>query len=409
MLHECSVLAADWCASNATGSVPCPAATSTCPFLPTDATCTALAGPCSGDQVCNGQLKNPDTNPSPESTGLQDQQDSTVGVCITPVAAGSSCKAGTDMCNVYSDFASMYCPASKCPLARPDMCSDGGSGSLSCPGAADEEHSTCTPVASDGICLPEDDCTSPQFCTGTGSTPGKCVTPVPAGAVCNQAAGSTAADRCLQSANGVPQFCNAIGSASGVCTNAVSAGAACTKNVVELHAHWFLPAESVLPMGIAPVFSNASSVPTVESVARLGDYATTDLFNAAEKARFISTMEANIMAKLNTVSNVTITKVSPGSINVANSVAFTGADSNVAKANQDAFASLLGSTDGVTSIYGTTFGAVTVSQVTQTTSPNPSVCLNELSISAVHSGAATFGMAWTLGVSLAVAAVGLIV
>lgn len=24
-----------------------------------------------------------------------------------------------DMCNVYSDFASMYCPASKCPLARP--------------------------------------------------------------------------------------------------------------------------------------------------------------------------------------------------------------------------------------------------------------------------------------------------
>lgn len=45
--------------------------------------------------MCNGQLKNPDTNPSPESTGLQDQQDSTVGVCITPVAAGSSCKAGT--------------------------------------------------------------------------------------------------------------------------------------------------------------------------------------------------------------------------------------------------------------------------------------------------------------------------
>lgn len=89
-------------------------------------------------------------------------------------------------------------------------------------------------------------------------------------------------------------------------------------------------------------------------------------------------MEANIMAKLNTVSNVTITKVSPGSINVANSVAFTGADSNVAKANQDAFASLLGSTDGVTSIYGTTFGAVTVSQVTQTTSPNPSKFLLSL-------------------------------
>ncbi|KAL3152354.1 hypothetical protein ABBQ32_001416 [Trebouxia sp. C0010 RCD-2024] len=124
--------------------------------------------------------------------------------------------------------------------------------------------------------------------------------------------------------------------------------------------------------GIAPVYSNASRVPTVESVARLGDYATTDLFSATEKARFIYTLEANIMAKLNTVTNVTITKVSPGSINVANSVAFTGADSDMAKANQGAFASLLGSTGGVSSIYGTTFGAVTVSQVKQTTSPNPS-------------------------------------
>lgn len=148
-----------------------------------------------------------------------------------------------------------------CWIVVADMCSDGGSGSLSCPGAADEEHSTCTPVATDGNCLAEgadhvvqtqrvivctandtataqdcracacrygppcrrtgrgavhsdllwlctlymascvqatlvsaaDVCTSPQFCTGTGSTPGKCVTPVPAGAVCKQAAVNTAA------------------------------------------------------------------------------------------------------------------------------------------------------------------------------------------------------------------------
>ncbi|KAL3140790.1 hypothetical protein ABBQ32_005335 [Trebouxia sp. C0010 RCD-2024] len=92
-------------------------------------------------------------------------------------------------------------------------------------------------------------------------------------------------------------------------------------------------------------------------------------------------MEANIMAKLHTVTNVTITKVSPGSINVANSVAFTEADNNMAKANQDAFASLLGSADGVKSIYGTTFGAVTVSNVMQTTSPNPSE-----SVLRLHSG-----------------------
>ncbi|KAL3140791.1 hypothetical protein ABBQ32_005336 [Trebouxia sp. C0010 RCD-2024] len=37
--------------------------------------------------------------------------------------------------------------------------------------------------------------------------------------------------------------------------------------------------------GIPAVFSNASRVPTVDAVARLGDYATTDLFNATEKAR----------------------------------------------------------------------------------------------------------------------------
>lgn len=35
----------------------------------------------------------------------------------------------------------------------------------------------------------------------------------------------------------------------------------------------------------AAVLSTATSVPVVESVARLGDYASIDLFNATEKAR----------------------------------------------------------------------------------------------------------------------------
>lgn len=82
-------------------------------------------------------------------------------------------------------------------------------------------------------------------------------------------------------------------------------------------------------------------------------------------------MEATILAKLRAVSNVSITRVSPGSITVANSVAFTEADNDMATAHQNAFATLLGSADGAASVYGTTFGAVTVSNVTKATAPNP--------------------------------------
>lgn len=80
-------------------------------------------------------------------------------------------------------------------------------------------------------------------------------------------------------------------------------------------------------------------------------------------------MEATIFAKLRAISNVTITKVSPGSISVANSVAFTEADNDMAETNQGAFATLLGSPDGAVAVYGTTFGAVSVSNVTKATAP----------------------------------------
>ena len=82
-------------------------------------------------------------------------------------------------------------------------------------------------------------------------------------------------------------------------------------------------------------------------------------------------MEATIFAKLRAISNVTITKVSPGSISVANSVAFTEADNDMAETNQGAFATLLGSPDGAVAVYGTTFRAVSVSNVTKATAPNP--------------------------------------
>ena len=50
-----------------------------------------LAGLCSDDQDCNARLQDPTTN----AIGLQEDQDVTPGVCITPIAAGSACKVGT--------------------------------------------------------------------------------------------------------------------------------------------------------------------------------------------------------------------------------------------------------------------------------------------------------------------------
>ena len=57
-----------------------------------------LLGACSDDQQCNANnqyFKNYDTSPTPSATGLLGTLDSTLGVCITPVAAGLPCKPGT--------------------------------------------------------------------------------------------------------------------------------------------------------------------------------------------------------------------------------------------------------------------------------------------------------------------------
>ena len=87
--------------------------------------------------------------------------------------------------------------------------------------------------------------------------------------------------------------------------------------------------------------------------------------------QFVATLETNIFAKINALVNVTITKVVMGSISVTNSVAFTGADSAAALAGQSALAQVLSSTDA-SSLFGTTFGSVTVSNVAQTNATNPS-------------------------------------
>ena len=88
-------------------------------------------------------------------------------------------------------------------------------------------------------------------------------------------------------------------------------------------------------------------------------------------------LQANIFAELHVLSNVTITKVTPGSINVANSVAFTGRDSDSAAAGSAAYANLMTSDDGIMAIYGTTFGTVTVSDIklTNTTNPSEFLCI----------------------------------
>ena len=88
--------------------------------------------------------------------------------------------------------------------------------------------------------------------------------------------------------------------------------------------------------------------------------------------QFANTLEANILAALKAVAHVTINKVTPGSISVDNTVAFNGADTTAAKAAQSSLVTLLSSPNGVGSVYGSTFGNVTVTKVQPANSTNPS-------------------------------------
>jgi hypothetical protein len=88
----------------------------------------------------------------------------------------------------------------------------------------------------------------------------------------------------------------------------------------------------------------------------------------------MSTLEANIFAKINAVVNVSITKLVTVVTNSAGSI---GADSaarcqasNAASAEQTALYQTLAS--GGTTIFGTSFGSVLVSNITQGIATNPS-------------------------------------
>lgn len=85
--------------------------------------------------------------------------------------------------------------------------------------------------------------------------------------------------------------------------------------------------------------------------------------------QFVNTLETNILTSIGSLVNVTITNVVLGSISVSNTIAFTDADSLAAAAGQTALAQALSSGD--VSLFGTTFGAVTVSNVKQANATNP--------------------------------------
>lgn len=93
--------------------------------------------------------------------------------------------------------------------------------------------------------------------------------------------------------------------------------------------------------------------------------------------QFVETLQNNIYKQLSVLSNVSITDVTAGSVNVASSVAFTGADSTAANTAAATLTDSLKSSSNsayVSTLFGTTFGAVSVdpSSVTKTTASNPS-------------------------------------
>lgn len=141
--------------------------------------------------------------------------------------------------------------------------------------------------------------------------------------------------------------------------------------------------------------------------------------------QFCNTIQANILSTLNVPSTCTITDVTPGSVKVANTVAFTGSDLEAATAAQKSLASKLETTEGITSVYGSGYGTVTVSSIKQDSVSNPSELLtllcsclilvkcflsfvtrSPLPVCAADktSGAASVGMAWTVGVALMISA-----
>lgn len=97
--------------------------------------------------------------------------------------------------------------------------------------------------------------------------------------------------------------------------------------------------------------------------------------------QFTNTIEANILLATGQVANATITRVETGSIEVWNTIAFTGGDSAAATAARDSVFSALSSSTNLANYFGSSFGGVTVSSVQSTNSSNPSCSMAILALS----------------------------
>lgn len=89
--------------------------------------------------------------------------------------------------------------------------------------------------------------------------------------------------------------------------------------------------------------------------------------------QFILTLQTNIRAKINAIVDVNIDKVTSGSesILVRNTATFTDANSDTAKAGQSALEQVYKS-GSVADIFGTQYGAVTVTDISTDYAANPS-------------------------------------
>ena len=92
--------------------------------------------------------------------------------------------------------------------------------------------------------------------------------------------------------------------------------------------------------------------------------------------QFCNALQANILKTLQVVCNCTVTRVTPGSINVENTISFSGGNGAAAKAAQSDLVTLLKSDAGIISVFGTTYGTVSVSGVEAVEASNSSKLLS---------------------------------
>lgn len=85
--------------------------------------------------------------------------------------------------------------------------------------------------------------------------------------------------------------------------------------------------------------------------------------------QYCATIQDNILTSYGVVSNCTVGTLSAGSVIVPTTVAFTGADSAKATTAQSAFAAALIAKD--TSVFGSSYGTVSVASVQKGTAANP--------------------------------------